>query len=71
MLCEQRNALSILLSYGNYRCLTVYWCHTSFLNYDLNHSYANVDYSYSNVSMSTYSTIVHVFVSSKLSNVIA
>ena len=34
----------------------------------LNHSYANVDYSYSNVSTNTYSIIDHVLVSSNLSH---
>ena len=37
----------------------------------LNHSYANVDYSYSNVSTNTYSIIDHVIVSSNLSDVIS
>ena len=36
----------------------------------LNHSYGNVDYSYSNVSTNTYSIIDHVIVSSNLSDVI-
>ena len=37
----------------------------------LNHSYANVDYSYSNVSTNTYSIIDPVIVSSNLSDVIS
>ena len=35
------------------------------------HSYANVDYSYSNLSANTYSIINHVLVSSNLSDVIS
>ena len=37
----------------------------------LNHNYATVDYSYSNVSTNTYSIIDHVLVSSDLSDVIS
>ena len=35
------------------------------------HSYANVDYSYSNISTNTYSIIDHVLVSCNLSDVVS